>query len=91
MSIQIQPSTELHPRHTMIGDRRVLGERLRIASRVRPSAREQFADLRVRLLASRSIIGDQKARRGADGITSPRLPLYGKPTFRNVIENGRHV
>lgn len=92
MSIQIQPSTELHPRHLMSGDRRLLGERLRIAAKVKPSAREQFADLRVRLLASRPIIGDQKPRRGADGISSPRLPIYGKPTFRNIIdENGRHV
>lgn len=89
MGIRIEPKAELHPRH--VRDARQLRERRAIASRYRASARDLFPDLRTRLLASRPIIGDQKPRRGADGISSPLLPVYGKPTFRNVIENGQHV
>lgn len=61
-------------------------------ARLRPSARELFAVLRERLLASRPIIGYQKPLPGAYGIASTRLPIYGRPTFRNAIdENGNHV
>lgn len=46
-----------------------------------PSARDVFPMLRQRLLESRPVIG----RMGTQ-------PIYGKPTFRNVIdENGQHV
>lgn len=70
----------------------VVRERLAREDRLRSSARDLFPALCERLLASRPIIGDQKPRPGADGITSTRLPIYGKPTFRNVIdENGKHV
>ncbi|MFT4281225.1 hypothetical protein [Microbacterium sp.] len=67
-------------------------ERERIERKLRPSARDLFPVLRTRLLESRPIIGDQKPRRGADGIRTTLLPVYGKPTFRNVVdENGRLV
>lgn len=90
MGVRIEQTAGLHPRLTL--DSRMARERNAIASRYRPSARERFAELRERLLASRPIIGDQKPRPGADGIASTRLPIYGKPTFRNVIdENGNHV
>ncbi|WP_066041964.1 hypothetical protein [Herbiconiux solani] len=67
--------------------------RLRSAH-LQPGAREVFPVLRERLLASRPIVGDKKPRHGADGIRTPLEPIYGKPTFRNVIErddNGRRV
>ena len=90
MGVRIEPEAELHPRHLV--DARMIRERRVIASRYRASARDLFPGLRARLLASRPIIGDQKPRRGADGITSTLLPVYGAPTFRNIIdENGRHV
>lgn len=53
-----------------------------------PSAREMFPLLRARLLASRPVIGwtdETDPERAAQ-------PIYGAPTFRNVIdESGRHV
>ncbi|GAA4762327.1 hypothetical protein [Microbacterium gilvum] len=52
-------------------------ERMRLQASVRPTAREMFPILRERLLASRPVIGE------IDG-----TPVYGEPTFRNVIENG---
>lgn len=90
MGVRIEPRAEVHPRHLV--DVRMRRERHAIASKYRASARDLFPALRERLLGSRPIIGDQKPRRGADGITSTLLPVYGPPTFRNVIdENGRHV
>jgi hypothetical protein len=62
----------------------------RRAAALQPTAREMFPYLRVRLLASRPIIGDKPPRPGADGTTTPLEPIYGKPTFRNVIEDGEH-
>lgn len=57
-------------------------ERQIIELRYEPSARERFDDLVARLQASRPILGH--TRSGA--------PVFGAPTFRNVIdENGRHV
>lgn len=58
----------------------VVRERQRIEGRLRPSARDMFPGLRDRLLASRPIVGE------IDG-----APIFGKPTFRNVIEGGVHV
>lgn len=69
----------------------VVRERERLEQGLQPSARERFASLVVRLRASRPIVGDMKPIRGADGITTPRRPIYGKPTLRNVIEDGKHV
>lgn len=90
MGVRIEPKAELHPRHRR--DARMIRERSMIASRYRASARDLFPALRERLLGSRPIVGDQKPIRGADGVTAPLRPVYGKPTFRNVIdENGRHV
>lgn len=60
----------------------------RIEAQYAPSARELFPALRLRLLSSRPIVGDMPPVRGADGITTPLRPIYGKPTFRNVIEDG---
>jgi hypothetical protein len=71
--------------------RAVLSERSRLTLGVHLSARELFPILRDRLLSQRPIIGDRKPRPGADGVTSTLLPIYGKSTFRNVIENGKHV
>lgn len=63
---------------------------------VKPSARELFEALRKRRLASRPVL--QAARRVTftdqygRKVTHTLPPVYGEPTFRNVIdENGRHV
>jgi hypothetical protein len=57
-------------------------ERQVIELRYAPSAREMFEDLIVRLQGSRPVLGH--TRSGA--------PVFGAPTFRNVIdENGNHV
>lgn len=69
----------------------VVRERERIERRLDPSARELSVALVGRLRASRPIVGDMKPIPGADGITTPLRPVYGKSTFRNVIENGAHV
>lgn len=54
----------------------------RTAASIRPSAREWFPYLLDRLMASRPVIGEDD--RG--------LPIFGAPTFRNVIdEHGEHV
>lgn len=66
-------------------------ERERIERKLRPSARDLFPTLRERLLTSRPIIGDRKPRRGADGVSTPLEPVYGAPTFRNVLVEGRWV
>ncbi len=59
-------------------------ERLRIESRLRPSARDLFPRLRERLLESRPWLGHNKGRRG--------LEAYGPPTFRNRINaKGEHI
>lgn len=76
-------STLIHPKHTHT---RNAAEHARIEKKFQPSAREVFAALRDRLLASRPIIGDMKPIPGADGITSPLRPIYGPPTFRNSID-----
>lgn len=90
MGVRIEPRAELHVRHRR--DARMIRERSMIAARYRASARDLFPDLRACLLASRPIVGDQKPVPYADGVTAPLRPVYGKTTFRNVIdENGRHV
>lgn len=62
--------------------RRANAERARIEGRYGPSARELFPVLRERLLASRPVLGTDRARN----------QVYGAPTFRNVInERGEHV
>lgn len=72
-------------------------ERERIEGRLLPSAREWFAVLRERLLASRPVIKPEHAERpgtGGRAFDNPRIvpAVYGKPTFRNVInEKGEHV
>jgi hypothetical protein len=59
-------------------------ERQRIESKLRPSARELFATLHERRLASRPVIG------WVDEGKPSAKAIYGPPTFRNVIENGVH-
>lgn len=69
-----------------------------------PSAREMFAFLRPKLLASRPLIaaaefaerpvfisGPRRGVRGSGGrwvnrTVQVKAPVYGKPTFRNVID-----
>lgn len=85
MSVHFIQAAELHPRHLQARDRRVVGERIRIAGQVRASARDLFPYLRDRLLASRPLLEVVD-----EGYPEERR-VYGKPTFRNVIENGRHV
>lgn len=80
-------TTTIHPRHTT---RRNAAEHARIAKRYKPSARELFAPLRDRLLASRPIVGDMRPVPGADGVRTPLRPIYGAPTFRNVVVEGAH-
>lgn len=97
MGVRIEPKAELHPRHLV--DARMIRERRVIASRYRASARDLFPALRERLLASRPIIGTKATfpklslqKRAPRGIIAKTEPIYGAPTFRNVIdENGRHV
>ena len=78
-------STTIHPRHTT---RRTVAEHSRIAARFRPSARELFGPLRDRLLASRKIVGDMPPIPSADGVSAPLRPIYGPPSFRNVVVEG---
>jgi hypothetical protein len=49
-----------------------------------PSARELFEILQPRVIAARPVIGDKKPRPGADGVTTPLEPIYGRSTYRNV-------
>jgi hypothetical protein len=75
---------------------RVARERQRIARRYQPSARELFPVLRDRLLASRPVIGTRatfpKGSPSRRSLVAETEPIYGKPTFRNRIdENGAHV
>lgn len=78
-------TTTIRPRHT---SPRTASEHRRIAAKYSPSARELFVPLRKLLLASRPIIGDRKPIPGADGIKTPLRPIYGAPTFRNVLVDG---
>lgn len=78
--------------------RPVVAERLRIEGRLRPSARELFPANVERLMASRPVIGERViVPRGSKPddkgvIRTSTVPVYGAPTFRNVInENGEHV
>lgn len=73
-------------------------ERLRVESRLRPSARDLFPHLRERLLASRPVIGSRViVPRGATPdrkgvIKTTTEPIYGAPTFRNRInDKGEHI
>lgn len=66
--------------------------------RYAPSARELFPTLRDRLLASRPVIGTKATfpkvgRAQGRGLIAKTEPIYGSPTFRNVIdaETGEHV
>jgi len=72
-------------------------ERQRIELRYAQDARALFPELRDRLLASRPVIGTKAkipttgGRRGRV-LVADTEPIYGKPTFRNRIdENGVHV
>lgn len=57
-----------------------------------PSARDVFPMLRARLLGSRPVVGFTAEVFHADGSRTESQPIFGKPTFRNVIdENGAHV
>ncbi|AUG28789.1 MULTISPECIES: hypothetical protein [Microbacterium] len=85
-------NTTVHPRHTTA---RNAGEHSRIARRYRPSARELFTVLRERMYQSRPIIGERVVMPGAMPdwrgiIRTSTVPIFGKPTFRNVIEDGEH-
>ncbi len=61
------------------------------------SARELFPILREKLLASRPVVGqdrgpykrDKTGRKRYFGKTS--TPIYGAPTFRNIIKDGGHI
>lgn len=60
------------------------------------SARELFPILREKLLASRPEVGINRGPYRRDKTGRKRYfhkptPVFGKPTFRNVIENGVHV
>lgn len=85
----------LHPRLVARIHPGLVAERARIARRYEPTARERFPVLRDRLLASRPVIGT-RARfpkigpKQGRGIVAETWPIYGAPTFRNVIENGEH-
>lgn len=57
----------------------------------KPSAREWFKLLRPRLLQSRPVVDTTREVFHADGSHTGGKPIYGKPTFRNVIEKGKHV
>lgn len=63
---------------------------------IRPSAREWFPYLRQRLLDSRPIIGERvviprDAKPDSKGvIRTSTVPIYGKPTFRNILVDGIH-
>lgn len=73
----------------------IVVERLRIESRLRPSARVLFPHLRERLLASRPVLGwdvngKRQARAPRPGVKA--TPIYGAPTFRNRIDSkGEHI
>jgi hypothetical protein len=68
-----------------------------LSRRLKPSARELFPLLRARLLDSRPLLEPARMERpgtGGRAFGKGRMvpAVYGKPTFRNVIdENGKHV
>lgn len=70
---------------------RLQAERAWIAGRYKPSARELFPVLVERLLASRPVLGFTPETYHANETVTGGQPIFGKPTFRNVIENGVHV
>lgn len=73
--------------------------RVEAAMNLKPSARDMFAFLRPLLLDSRPLlkpaefvkrdilIGGKYRTRSVQ----VKPPVYGRPTFRNRIENGKHV
>ncbi|MFE4469519.1 hypothetical protein ACFRFH_11955 [Leifsonia sp. NPDC056824] len=64
---------------------RVASERRQIEARYNLSAREWFPYLRQRLLASRPVIESFVVNDYATG-TERTVFVYGKPTFRNVLQ-----
>lgn len=76
-------------------------EGARIALAYEPSARELFPELRERLHASRPVIGQNRGayrrdRSGRKRYLNAPTPIYGRPTFRNVMQpkldaSGREV
>lgn len=67
-------------------------ERLRIESKLRPSARDLAGPLVERMLASRPVIGERvivpgDARPDSKGvIRTSTVAIYGAPTFRNSLD-----
>lgn len=60
------------------------------------SARELFPILNQKRLDSRPVIGKDRGafkldKTGRKRYLGEPTPIYGEPTFRNVIEQGRHV
>lgn len=61
------------------------------------SARELFPILNSKRLASRPVVGQDRGPYKLDKTGRKRYlskvstPIYGEPTFRNVIEKGVHV
>ncbi len=89
-------TTTIHPRHAS-RLARVQREHAVIESRFAPSARELFGPLRDRMLASRPVVGTRifvpaGARPDKKGVLrTESAPIFGKPTFRNVIVEGVHL
>lgn len=68
---------------------RLVQEREVLESRVAPSTRDIWPGLRARLLASRPVVGERVHPHLTDAKGKPlREPVFGAPTFRNVIEDG---
>lgn len=59
--------------------------------RLKPSARDLHRFLLPQLRRSRPVVGTTPETFHADGTRTGGAPIYGRPTFRNVIVNGEHV
>jgi hypothetical protein len=60
------------------------------------SARELFPVLREKRLAARPVVGQDRGpykldKTGRKRYFNKPTPIFGESTFRNVIENGKHV
>lgn len=74
--------------------RTAVGMRPRFATM---SARELFPILNAKRLASRPVVGQDRGPFKIDKTGRKRYlnkqatPVFGEPTFRNIIEKGRHI
>lgn len=60
------------------------------------SARELFPILNRKRLDSRPVVGQDRGdfkidKSGRKRYFNKPMPIYGDPTFRNIIENGEHI